>query len=37
MQRCTFKKPETELIDLEPLQTVVNAPRPFKVIVAERK
>ena len=37
MQRCAFKKPETESIDLEPLQTIVNSPRPFRVIVEKRK
>lgn len=36
MQKCTFKSSETGSVDLEPLQTIMNTPKPFRVIVEER-
>ena len=37
LQRFTFQKPETEFIDLEPVQKLLNVRKPYCVVVNERR
>ena len=37
LQRLSFDKPENTVLDLEPLEMLTNNPKPFHVIVKERK
>ena len=37
MQRCTFEKPDGDTIDLEPVEKLLASPKPYRVIVKERK
>ena len=37
MQRCTFHRPEDNTIDLEPVEKLLASPKPYRVIVKERK
>lgn len=37
MQKCTFIKPDTDSLDTEPVETLSNNPKHFKVLVKERK
>ena len=36
LQRLTFIKPANEILDLQPIETLVNSPKPFRVVNKER-
>ena len=36
LQRLTFIKPANEILDLQPIETLVNSPKPFRVVIKER-
>ena len=36
MHRFTFLKPDTDSVDLQPIHTLMNSPKPFRVIIIER-
>ena len=37
MQQCAFEKPDDDSIDLEPVEKLLASPKPYRVIVKERK